>query len=127
MRTGLVRPSASVTPGSVTREGTHVSYVTEFVTFPALGEDWRVTKADKLASFSEHPDALLTCLFSDSACMIHICEHNGGVFPKIMGGTRVMRHLGNRDVSENSIAPHLFYEGVWSCDVLLVVGGSDMS
>jgi hypothetical protein len=38
-----------------------------------------------------------------------------------------VRHLWDWDVSKNRVTSHLLYEGVRSGDVLLVVGGSDMS
>jgi hypothetical protein len=91
-----------------------------------LGENGGVTKADKLAAFSKHPNSFFPSFLGDFARMVHISEDNGGVFPKVVGGTCVVWHLWDRNVSENGVAPHLLYEGVRSGDVLLVVGGPDM-
>jgi hypothetical protein len=59
--------------------------------------------------------------------VVHVGKYYHGVLSKVMGGAGVMRHLGDGDVSEDTVMSHFFYEGVRSSDILLVVGGSDMS
>jgi hypothetical protein len=127
MRTGFVRPSASVAVCGVAGKGAHVSHMAKFMALPTLGENRRVTETDKLASFSKHPDAFLSCLFGNFTRMVHVCKNDCGVFPKVVGGTGIVRHLGDRDVSKNGVTSHLFNEDVRSGDVLLVVSGSDVT
>jgi hypothetical protein len=95
--------------------------------FAALSEDWGIAKSDKLAAFSEHPDTLFPGFLSYFAGMVHICEYYRGILPKVMGSAGVMWHLRDGDVSKDTISPHLFHESIRTSDVLLVVGGSDVS
>jgi hypothetical protein len=99
----------------------------KLMTFATLSKNGGVPKANELAAFAKHPYALLRCLFGDFTSMIHICEHYCGVFPKVVGGARVVRHLWNRDVSKNRVTSHFLDQGVGTGYVLLVVGGADMS
>jgi hypothetical protein len=59
--------------------------------------------------------------------VIHVGEHNSGIFPKVVGCAGVVRHLWNWDVSKSRITSHLFDQDVRSGDVLLVIGGADVS
>jgi hypothetical protein len=122
-----VCPSASVAPYSVAGEGTHVGYMSKLMTFSTLSEDGGVAEADELASFAKHPYALFGCLFGDFTRMIHVCEHYCGVFPKVVGSTRVVGHLWDRNVSKNRVTSHFLDQGVRTSNVLLMVGGPNMS
>jgi hypothetical protein len=108
-------------------EGAHVSDVTQIMALSTLGKNRRIAESDKLASFTKHPDTFFPGFFGYFAGVIHVGKNYRCVLSQIMGGAGVMRHLGNRDVSKDTVLPHLLYEGVWTSDVLLVVGGSDMS
>jgi hypothetical protein len=99
VRPRLVRSSTPVAACSVTGEGAHIGHVAKLMTFATLSEHGGIPKADELAAFAKHPDALFRCLFGDFTGMIHICEHYRGVFPKVVRGARVVGHLWNRDVS----------------------------
>jgi hypothetical protein len=101
--------------------------VAEFMALSTLGEDRRVAEANKLTPFSEHPDTFFPGLFGYFAGVVHIGKYHRSIFPKVVGGAGVMRHLGNWNVSEDSISPHLVYEGIRAGDVLLVIGCTDMS
>jgi hypothetical protein len=127
VRSRFVRPSAPVASHGVTGEGTHVGYVSKLVTFTTLSENGGVPEADELATFAKHPDTFLCCLFGNFTRVVHVCEHHRCVFPEVMGGTRIVGHLRDWDVSENRITSHFFYQSVGTGDVLLMVGGPDMS
>jgi hypothetical protein len=127
VRPGLVRPSTPIAVCSVTGEGAHVGHVAKLVTFATLSKNGGIPKADELAAFAKHPYTLFRCLFSDFTGVVHICEHYRGIFPKVVGGARIVGHLWNRDVSQNRITSHLLDQNIRACDILLVVGSPNMS
>jgi hypothetical protein len=92
-----------------------------------LGKDRRIAESDKLASFPEHPDTFFPSFFGYFAGVVHVCKNYRCILSQIVGGAGVMWHLGNRDISEDTILSHFFNEGVGAGDILLVVGGADMS
>jgi hypothetical protein len=49
------------------------------------------------------------------------------MFSEVVRGACVVGHLWDGDVSQDTVSSHFFYEGVGAGDVLLVVGGADMS
>jgi hypothetical protein len=97
------------------------------VAFTALGENRGVAQSDKLAPLSEHPNTLFPRFLGYFAGMIHISEYYHGVLPKVVWGTCVMGHLRDWNVSQDTIVSHFLDKDVWTGDVLLVVGGADVS
>jgi hypothetical protein len=97
------------------------------VALSTLGKHRRVAEPDKLASFTEHPDTFFPGFFGYFASVIHVGENYCCILSQVMGGAGVVWHLGYWDVSKDTVSPHLLYKGVWTGDVLLMVGGSDMS
>jgi hypothetical protein len=59
--------------------------------------------------------------------MIHVSEYYRGILPKVVWGACIMGHLRDWDVSQDTIVSHFLDEDVWTGDVLLVIGGADMS
>jgi hypothetical protein len=124
--TGLVRPPTAIASSCITGEGAHIGNVTQFVAFTTLGENGGISQSYKLATFSKHPDTFFPSFLSDFAGMIHVGEDYRGIFSQVMGGAGIVRHLGDGNVSQDAVVPHFFDEDIGACNVLLVVGGSDM-